>query len=181
MHQTQQMEDEIVSHRCQGGNPLGHVLFHDAPGAEAGRANITTGITAEATPKLLSPEGPFLRYGSSAKFVLGGGGSGYWRDVFPGEQGIEDQGFGVWTVEAFIHQGQALRQSFFLTIDPDYHLGTPARNLLQLFTFATKCPGDFSRIDLSRAGKAHDVEILPPHLSLFDQGDERSAIAPFDQ
>jgi hypothetical protein len=65
--------------------------------------------------------------------------------------------------------------------NPDRHLGTPEGNLLQLFILATRCLGHFSRIDLSGAGEAHDVEILPPYLSLFDEGYQRPAIAPFDQ
>jgi hypothetical protein len=100
MHQAHQVEDEVVPHRWQGRNPLGHVFFHNATGAETGRANIPAGITAEATLKLLSPKGPFLRYGFFAEFVFRWGCLGYWRNVFPGEQAIEDQGFGVLTVEA---------------------------------------------------------------------------------
>jgi hypothetical protein len=102
MHQAHQVEDEVVPHRREGRNPLGQIFFHDATGAETCRADIPTGITAEATAKLFSPEGPFIRYGLITEFVIRWSCLEYWRGVFPGEQGIEDQGFGVLTVEAFV-------------------------------------------------------------------------------
>jgi hypothetical protein len=117
VHHTHQVEDEIVPLRRQGRNPLGHFLFHDTPGAEAGWANIAAGVTAEAALELLGPERPFLGYGFFAELIFGRDRFFHWRDILSGEQGIEDQGFGVLAVEAFVQKGQSLGQLFFLSIE----------------------------------------------------------------
>jgi hypothetical protein len=79
------MEDKIVPCRRQGGNPLGHVLFHDTAGTEADRANITASITADTAPELLNPDSPFLRYWFFAEIVFWRICFGHWRYVLPRE------------------------------------------------------------------------------------------------